>query len=104
MAEMLDLVWHLLKPLPAGFPHVKGRKSIHPAVGSVGIGNEAHTHPAQGLNKAEVPVGGLSPVESENTQRKQGTGSEAFYPEHSFTILKSTNTRSWDFSVPSGQR
>lgn len=35
MAEMLDLVWDLLQPLPAGFPHVKGRKSVHPAVGSV---------------------------------------------------------------------
>lgn len=58
MAEMLDLVWDLLQPLPAGFPHVKGRKSVHPAVGSVKIENKAHIHHMKGFNKAEVRVGG----------------------------------------------
>ena len=99
MAEMLDLVWKLVKPLPAGFPHVKRRKSIHPAVGSVKIENKAHRHHTKCLNKAEVPVGGLSPVESENIQRKHNTVSEDFYPEYSFKVLKNTNPQSCDFSV-----
>lgn len=99
MAEMLDLVWDLLQPLPAGFPHVKGRKSVHPAVRSVKIENKAHIHHMKGFNKAEVRVGGLSPVESKNIQRKCNTVSEDFYPEYSFKIPKNIDTQSCDFSV-----
>lgn len=54
-----------------------------------------------GLNKAEVPVGGLSPVESVTVHtEKTGTMNEDFYPEHSFKILKNIDTQSCDFSLP----
>ena len=72
MSGILESGWNLLKtPLSCSFSHIKGGKSIHRVAASAEIESKVNRNHTKGLNKAEAPVGGLSPVDPENTQREK---------------------------------
>lgn len=54
--------------------------------------NKVNTKPCEEVLTAYIPVGGLSPVESAETQRKSDTVSKDFYPEYFLKILRNTDT------------